>query len=104
MRGTNREKYLKSLEGLNEYERLLRNLETQEFTITHLELAYREYIRRRKDIPEGARNLLCGSEGSGSLQFASTIKALVGNVHLAYMRGRQEGNEVPEKDWEGIRK
>ena len=93
----NRDEYLKTLDGLNEFDRLVTNLESGEFSIRILELAYRESIRRRTDIPEGARNLLVDSEGAGLISFASEMGKIVGGVELSYLRGRQEGHEVKEK-------
>lgn len=103
-RGTERDKYLKKLDKLNEFGRLVENLRSNEFTISHLEMAYRYYIKTRKDIPEGVRNLLVEAEGAGSLKFAQQIKTLVGNVHLGYLRGRQEGKDIPEAEWDGTKK
>lgn len=84
------------------YEDLVNDLLFGTITITTLESAFREYIRRRTDIPEGARDLLAGKEYSGLISFASTVKGIVGSVELAYYRGRQEGHEVKDpKKWSG---
>ena len=101
-RGQKRDEYLKTLDGLNEFDRLVANLSSNELTIRMLEMAYREHIRQRKDIPEGARNLLVSDSGTGLIQFAENISQIVGNVELSYRRGRQEGKEVDEKDWDGM--
>lgn len=85
-----------------DYEDLVNDLLFGTFTIKTLEMAYREYIRRRTDIPEGARNILVEPNGSGLIQFASRIGKMVGNVELAYLRGRQEGHEEKDPDkWDG---
>ena len=78
---------------MNEFDMLVENLCFGEFTITHLELAYREYMRRRKDIPEGALNLLVGKGHTGLIQFALNIREISGNIELAYHRGMQGGKE-----------
>lgn len=85
-----------------DYEDLVNDLQFGTWTITLLELAYREYIRRRTDIPEGARNLLVSHSGDGLVQFAKRIGKIIGNIEMAYLRGRQEGHEVKNpKDWDG---
>lgn len=89
-RGTEREKYLKSLDGLNEFERLVRNLNSGEFTLRMLEMAYRGHIRDREDLPEGVKNLLVQPEGGGIVKFAKHIGEIIGNVHLAFMRGESK--------------
>ena len=52
--------------------------------------AYIESIRRSKNIPEGVKDLLCGSESRGSgliSRHFALIKQLPGNLELAYRRG-----------------
>lgn len=92
-RGSDREKYLKSLNKLNEFERLVANLKNGEFTLRHLEMAYRGYIRDREDLPEGVKNLLVGTEGSGMVRFAGHISEIIGNIHLAFLRGKSKGED-----------
>ena len=86
------------------YEDLVNDLLFGTWTITLLESAFRESIRRRTDIPLGARNLFTGQgEGdNGLITFASEIKVKMGTVETAYYRGRQEGHEVKNPDdWDG---
>ncbi|KKM67397.1 hypothetical protein LCGC14_1471540 [marine sediment metagenome] len=78
---------------MNTYEELVENLVSGKLNLTHLELAYREYYRRRKDIPEGVKNLLVSKGHTGLLQFASYVRSICGNVELAYRRGKQHGEE-----------
>lgn len=85
----------------NEYERLVNNLVSNKLTIRHIESAYREYLRRRKDIPEGARILLAADGQGGLIRFAKDVLSTVGAVELSYLRGRQEGATVEEKDYDG---
>ena len=94
-----RNKHLKSLKDMNEFDRLVANLKFGEFTITTLELAYRSYYRDRKDVPEGVKNLLAGKEHSGLIQFAENIKHICGTAELTYYRGKQEGLEVAKEKY-----
>ena len=48
---------------MNAFDRLVNDLNSGELTIRHLEMAYREHIRKRQDIPKGMRNLLIQKEG-----------------------------------------
>lgn len=94
--GIERDEYIKKLNTLNEFDRLVENLCSCELTLTMLELAYNEYIRRMKFIPEGVANLLTPQNEMtrGLLTHCwKTIGATVGNMELAYRRGIQEGEE-----------
>ena len=90
--------HIKSLENMNEFDRLIANLKFGELSITHLELAYREYLRRRKNIPEGVTNLLVPKEHAGLINFASDMREIAGNIELAYRRGIQEGKEFNQEE------
>lgn len=91
-----RNTHLKRLAKLNEFDRLVENLRFGELSIIHLELAYREYLRRRENIPEGVTNLLVPKEHAGLINFAAEMREIAGNIELAYRRGIQEGHESKE--------
>lgn len=88
-----------------DFEDLVRDLQFGTWTITTLEMAYRESINRRTDMPEGAKNLLIGGANvqyKGILRFASVVKGIIHAVDLSYSRGTQEGHEVKNPDdWDG---
>ncbi len=75
---------------MNKFDQLVEDLLSNALGHTHLQIAYRTYIRQRKDIPEEIKDLLCGTEGHSGLigsifqQISSTISA----VELAYRRGK----------------
>ncbi len=79
---------------MNRHEQLVADLKSGKLTIVNLELAYREYYRKREDVPEGVKNLLVPQGHGGLLQFASYIREICGNLELAYRRGIQEGKEL----------
>lgn len=84
-----KEKDIKKLNSLNEFERLVENLLTGELGILHMGLAYSEFIRRRTDIPEGVKNLLVkvGDSRGLSSHLWRPIAKTVGNMELAFRRG-----------------
>lgn len=86
--------------AINKFDQLLDDLNTGKLTMLHVHIALRTYIRMRKDIPEGARNLLVGRhEGDTGLlgMLYSFIPHVIGSVELAYRRGIQEGEESVTK-------
>lgn len=72
---------------MHAFDRLVKDLDSGELSIRLLELAYREHIRNRKDIPEGVKNLLVPHEGAGLIHFAANVGQIVGNMELAFRRG-----------------
>ena len=74
----------------NKFDQLVEDLLSNELTLTQIQIAMRTYIRRRKDIPEGIKDLLCGrAEGASGLigRMFKTIQDVIGAVELAYRRG-----------------
>jgi len=58
-----------------------------------LQMAMRQSIRKRKDIPEGIKDLLAGrSEADSGLisKMFMPISHMIGNMELAYRRGTDE--------------
>ena len=80
----------------DKFTQLVQDLQRGDLTLTHIQSAYRTYLRRREDLPDGIKGLLCGEENTGGLvgQQFSFISKLVGNLELAYRRGEQS----PEVD------
>jgi hypothetical protein len=87
--------------AINKFDQLLDDLNTGKLTMLHVHIALRTHIKMRKDIPEGARNLLVGKhEGDAGLlgMLYSFIPHVIGSVELAYRRGIQEGEEINKKE------
>ena len=95
--GEKRDEYIKKLNTLNEYDRLVENLSCGEFDLKHLEAAYSESLRRSKYIPEGVWNILTNNfdiNYIGTLHpLWTAIGLIVGAAELSYRRGIQEGEE-----------
>jgi hypothetical protein len=84
-----------SKQQLNKFDQLLLDLLDGTLTITQIQIAIRAYVRGRKDVPEGIKDLLCGVEATGGLigkNFA-VLRELIGTTELAYRRGVAESNE-----------
>lgn len=76
---------------MNEFDRLVANLDSGEFSTKIIAMAYCAHIRNRKDIPEGARNLLTSEDFQGLLHpIFALIDPLCSNMELSYRRGVQE--------------
>ncbi len=83
---------------MNAFDRLVKDLDSGELSIRHLELAYRAHLRKRKDIPEGVRNLLVSDGGSDLILFAKNIGDIVGNMELAFRRGSSKNNIIKKEE------
>ena len=62
----------------------------------HVQIAYRAWIRERKDLPAGVRDLLAGNhESNAGVLFTAfkLISQIIGTTELAYRRGYQAGQE-----------
>lgn len=95
--GKERDDYIKKLNSLNEYDRLVENLCTAELGIKHIEAAFAESLRRSQYIPEGVWNILTNNLDSqyvGTLHpMWEAISYIVAAAELSYRRGIQEGQE-----------
>lgn len=49
----------------NKFDKLVDDLLEGRLTLTHIQIAYRTYLRRSKHIPIGTKNILCGDGDSG---------------------------------------
>lgn len=75
----------------NKFEQLVQDLVDGSLGFTHIQIAIRESIRRRKDIPEGAKDVLCGKgEASSGLIFKifALIRQTIGGMELVHRRAR----------------
>ncbi len=80
----------------NAFEMLVDNLVSGELNITMVCIAIKVYIRKRKDLPDGVKNLLGphGEHQTGPVDdIFNTLKNIIGVTELAYRRGKQDGEE-----------
>lgn len=78
---------------MNKFDQLVEDLVNGDLGLTHVQIAIRTSVRRRKDIPDGVKNLLCGEgEHYSGLIYTmfKPIQEAIGTVELAYRRGKQE--------------
>ncbi len=80
---------------LDKFSQLVEDLVNGDFTLIQIQLAIRESIRRREDIPDGVKDLLAGiSHDSGLIyKMFYPISNVIGALELAYRRGKDN----PEK-------
>ena len=77
----------------DKFTQLVDDLLERKLSPLNLQQAYRSYIRQRKNLPEDIKDLLCGRSESDSGLIASQfhmISQMIGNMELAYLRGKQE--------------
>ena len=74
---------------MNRFDQLVQDLMDGKLTLNHIQIAYRTYLRQRTDIPEGIKDILCGTDGGAGLvgKAFNQISETVGSVELAYRRG-----------------
>jgi hypothetical protein len=81
---------------MNKFEQLVEDLKDGKLNMTHIQIAYRAYLRESKDIPDALQDIL-GGRGEKMSGLIYTIFKLVreveGTVELAYNRGVQVGKE-----------
>ena len=77
---------------MNKFDQLVEDLVNGELGLTHVQIAIRTSIRRRKDIPEGVKNLLAGEKKNAGLIYKMfvPIQDMIGAMELAYRRGSQK--------------
>ncbi len=75
---------------MNRFDQLVEDLNNGNLTHTHIQIAYRTYIRQNDNIPEGIKDILCGVEATGGLigRAFNQISEIIGGVELAYRRGK----------------
>lgn len=86
---------------MNKFDQLVEDLSAGKLTHTQIRIAYKCYIRRRKDIPDGVKDLLCGGKVLGGHMSGliddifSLLGETIGRTELAFRRGAQ--NDYGEK-------
>lgn len=80
---------------MNKFDQLVEDLLSGALSVRMVGLAIQQYVRRRTEIPEGVKNLLC-NVNAGSGLIGSTFELLqevMGRMELSYRRGVQQGKE-----------
>lgn len=77
---------------MNKFDQLVEDLVSGDLGLTNIQIAIRTSIRRRKDIPEGVKDLLCGKQRNTGLIYKMfvPIQNVIGAMELAYRRGSQK--------------
>ncbi len=83
---------------MNKFDQLVDDLTSGELTLDMIQIAIRTSIIRRRDLPEGIKNLLAGMDdkhlgcnGSGLIyQLYKPIQQVIGAMELAYRRGEDK--------------
>jgi hypothetical protein len=79
---------------MNKFDQLVEDLEKGKLTLNMIQIAIRTYIRRRHNLPEGIKVLLCGKGDSNPgliHQMFKPIQQVIGAMELAYRRGKDDG-------------
>ncbi len=83
-------------EDKNSFSQLVNDLTDGTLGHNHIQMAYREWVRRRDDVPDAIKDILSGRgeamPGLLSVQFR-TIAQTIGALELAWRRGYQAGWE-----------
>lgn len=82
-------------EDKNPFTELVNHLEDGTLGHKHIQMAYREWIRRRTDIPDAIKDILSGTEDVSGLLITlfRSISQSIGGLELAWRRGYQAGRE-----------
>jgi hypothetical protein len=84
---------------MNKFDQLVEDLSDGKLTHTQVRIAYKCYVQRRKDIPDGIKNLLCGGKVLGGQMpgliddIFNLLNEIIGRTELAFRRGSQTGHE-----------
>ena len=88
-------------EDKNPFSQLVNDLTDGTLGHNHIQMAYREWVRRRGDVPDAIKDILSGigetMPGLLSMQFRA-IKQTIGALELAWRRGYQAGWEEAKED------
>ncbi len=83
-------------EDKNPFTNLVKYLNDGTLGHNHIQMAYREWVRRRDDIPDAIKDILSGrgeAETGLLLPIFRSIGQLIGGLELAWRRGYQAGCE-----------
>ena len=76
---------------MNKYNQLVDDLVEGKLNQTLVGSAIKEYICRRKDIPEAIKNLLCSKEENGLIGATfELMRQIIGSMDLAYRRNNSK--------------
>jgi hypothetical protein len=81
---------------MNRFDQLVQDLKDGKLNMTHIQIAYRAYLREGKDVPDEIKDLLGGrSEAMSGVIYSifKLVREVEGTVELAYNRGYQAGQE-----------
>ncbi len=90
-----------SKEDKNPFTDLVRHLNDGTLGHNHIQMAYREWIRRRDDIPDATKDILAGkgdTEPGLLLPMFRIITQTIGSLELAWRRGYQAGWEEAKEE------
>ncbi len=74
---------------LDEFSRLVANLEDGTLSLTKMKIAYEEYIRHRKDFSDSVKDLLTNKKSGIIHKQFMMISHIVGVLELADLRAKQ---------------
>jgi hypothetical protein len=78
---------------MNKFDQLVDDLKNGRLTLNMIQIAIRAYIRQRRDLPTGIKDLLCGSNESNAgliFKMYQPIREIIGSMELAYRRGKDD--------------
>jgi hypothetical protein len=80
---------------VNKYDQLVADLLSGDLSVRMVGLAIQSYIRRRNEIPEGVKSLVCNvNSGNGLIgSMFELLQEIIGRMELSYRRGMQEGED-----------
>lgn len=84
---------------MNKFDQLVEDLKDGKLTLTHIQIAYRAYLRESKHLPDALKDILGGRSDKYSgvhYKIFRLLKEVEGTVELAYNRGVQVGREEKE--------
>ena len=90
---------------MNKFEQLVQDLKDGKLNMTHIQIAYRAYLREGKDVPDAIKDILGGrGEAMSGVIYSifKLVREIEGTVELAYNRGVQVGREEVKDGLHGL--
>jgi hypothetical protein len=90
---------------MNRFDQLVQDLDEGKLNLTHIQIAVRTHIRNSEDIPEAAKDVLCGRHEAYSgiiFKVFKIIREIIGSMELVYNRGVQVGREESDDEGEEV--